>query len=45
MDFGLVSGFSTLGGGLNIASVVYISLNMRKYSSILVVYGHILVVQ
>jgi hypothetical protein len=45
MVFGLVSWFSTLGGGLYIASVVYISLNMRKYSSILVVYGHILVVQ
>jgi hypothetical protein len=34
-----------LGGGLNIASVVYISLNMRKYRSILVLYDHILVVQ
>jgi hypothetical protein len=44
MVFRLVSWFSTPGGGLNIASVVYISLNMRKYSSILVVYVYILVV-
>jgi hypothetical protein len=45
MVFGLLSWFSTPGGGLNISAVVYISLNMRKYSGILIVYGHILVVQ
>jgi hypothetical protein len=45
MVFGLMSWFSIPGGGLNIASVVYISLDMHKYSSVLVVYGHVLVVQ